>query len=114
MPIARALYCVSVISIPAPSAVLTTHATPLHAEFVHAQCRGDALLQLTSWSENLLPWPPGGGEPAAERAKCPAPRKMTEEKLALSELLEKAGDGDFLRTVAEAVLPLLMEANVEC
>jgi hypothetical protein len=27
---------------------------------------------------------------------------MTEARLALSELLEKAGDGDFLRTVAEA------------
>ena len=26
---------------------------------------------------------------------------MTEERLALSELLEKAGDGDFLRSVAE-------------
>jgi hypothetical protein len=35
---------------------------------------------------------------------------MTEERLALSELLEKAGDGDFLRTVAEAVLQLLMDA----
>jgi putative transposase len=38
---------------------------------------------------------------------------MTEERLALSELLEKAGDGDFLRAVAEAVLQLLMEADVE-
>ena len=38
---------------------------------------------------------------------------MTEERLALSELLEKAGEGDFLRTVAEAVLQLLMEADVE-
>src|SRR6202035_6082677 len=38
---------------------------------------------------------------------------MTEARLALSELLEKAGDGDFLRTVAEAVLQLLMEADVE-
>jgi hypothetical protein len=38
---------------------------------------------------------------------------MTEERLALTELLEKAGDGDFLRTVAEAVLQLLMEADVE-
>jgi len=40
---------------------------------------------------------------------------MTEERLALSELLEKAGDGDFLRSVAEAeaVLQLLMEADVE-
>jgi hypothetical protein len=38
---------------------------------------------------------------------------MTEERLALSELLEKAGEGDSLRTVAEAVLQLLMEADVE-
>src|SRR5437762_11238733 len=38
---------------------------------------------------------------------------MTEERLALSELLEKGGDGDFLRAVAEAVLQLLMEADVE-
>src|ERR1700737_2350079 len=38
---------------------------------------------------------------------------MTEERLVLAELLEKAGDGDFLRTVAEAVLQLLMEADVE-
>jgi putative transposase len=29
---------------------------------------------------------------------------MTEARLALAELLEKAGDGDFLRSVAEAVL----------
>jgi hypothetical protein len=34
---------------------------------------------------------------------------MTEERLLLAELLEKAGDGDFLRAVAEAVLQLLME-----
>ena len=33
--------------------------------------------------------------------------------MALSELLEKAGDSDFLRTVAEAVLQLLMETDVE-
>src|SRR6202012_4719674 len=38
---------------------------------------------------------------------------MTEERLPLSELLEKAGDGDFLRSVAEAVLQLLMEADVD-
>src|SRR5579864_2882161 len=38
---------------------------------------------------------------------------MTEERLALSELLEKAGDGDFLRSVAEAVLQLLMETDVD-
>ena len=38
---------------------------------------------------------------------------MTEEKLPLAELLAKAGDGDFLRSVAEAVVQLLMEADVE-
>ena len=38
---------------------------------------------------------------------------MTEERLVLAELLEKAGDGDFLRAVAEAVLQLLMETDVE-
>jgi hypothetical protein len=37
---------------------------------------------------------------------------MTEERLVLADLLEKAGDGDFLRTVAEAVLQLLMESDV--
>ena len=38
---------------------------------------------------------------------------MTEERLPLAELLQKAGDGDFLRAVAEAVLQLLMETDVE-
>src|SRR6476469_47205 len=38
---------------------------------------------------------------------------MTEERLVLAELLEKAGDGDFLRAVAEAVVQLLMETDVE-
>ena len=38
---------------------------------------------------------------------------MADERLPLSELLEKAGEGDFLRAVAEAVLQLLMEADVE-
>ena len=38
---------------------------------------------------------------------------MTEERLPLAELLTKAGDGDFLRSVAEAVLQMLMEADVE-
>jgi hypothetical protein len=32
---------------------------------------------------------------------------MTEERLPLAELLAKAGDGDFLRSVAEAVVQLL-------
>src|SRR4051794_15114018 len=38
---------------------------------------------------------------------------MTDAGLPLAELLEKAGEGDFLRTVAEAVLQLLMESDVE-
>jgi transposase-like protein len=38
---------------------------------------------------------------------------MTDARLPLAELLEKAGDGDFLRSVAEAVLQLLMEADAE-
>ena len=36
---------------------------------------------------------------------------MTDERMALAELLQKSGDGDFLRTVAEAVLQILMEAD---
>src|SRR4029079_12494132 len=38
---------------------------------------------------------------------------MAGERLALAELMEKAGEGDFLRTVAEAVLQMLMEADVD-
>jgi hypothetical protein len=38
---------------------------------------------------------------------------MTENRMPLAELLEKAGEGDFLRAVAEAVLQLLMDADVE-
>src|SRR5437763_16701902 len=38
---------------------------------------------------------------------------MTEERLVLAELLEKAGESDCLRAMAEAVLQLLMETDVE-
>jgi putative transposase len=38
---------------------------------------------------------------------------MTEDRMALVELLQKSGDGDFLRSVAEAVLQILMETDVE-
>jgi len=38
---------------------------------------------------------------------------MTDDRLPLVELLAKAGDGDFLRSIAEAVVQLLMEAEVE-
>ncbi len=38
---------------------------------------------------------------------------MTEDRMALVELLQKSGDPDFLRAVAEGVLQILMEADVE-
>ena len=38
---------------------------------------------------------------------------MTGDRLPLAELLAKAGDGDFLRAIAESVMQLLMEADVE-
>src|ERR1700759_511812 len=38
---------------------------------------------------------------------------MTEERMALAEVLQKSGDSDFLRSVAEAVLQILMEPEVE-
>ncbi len=38
---------------------------------------------------------------------------MTDDRLPLVDLLAKAGDGDFLRSVAEAVVQLLMETDVE-
>jgi putative transposase len=38
---------------------------------------------------------------------------MTDDTLPLAELLAKSGDADFLRAVAEIVLQLLMEADVE-
>src|ERR1700761_9356477 len=38
---------------------------------------------------------------------------MTEERMTLVDLLQKSGDGDFLRSIAEAVLQILMEADVE-
>jgi putative transposase len=38
---------------------------------------------------------------------------MTDDRLPLAELMAKAGDGDFLRSVAESVLQLIMEADVD-
>ena len=38
---------------------------------------------------------------------------MTEDRMALVELLQKSGDSDFLRAVAEAVLQILMGTDVE-
>ena len=38
---------------------------------------------------------------------------MAEDRLPSAEMLQKAGEADFLRAVAEVVLPLIMEAEVE-
>ena len=38
---------------------------------------------------------------------------MTDDRLPLAELLAKSGDEDFLRAVAESVLQIIMEADVE-
>src|SRR6476646_8545886 len=38
---------------------------------------------------------------------------MTDDRKALVELVQKSGDSDFLRAVAEGVLQILMEADVE-
>lgn len=38
---------------------------------------------------------------------------MTGDRMPLTELLQKAGESDFLRAVAESVLQMLMEADVE-
>jgi putative transposase len=38
---------------------------------------------------------------------------MTDDRLSLAELMQKAGDPDFLRVVAESVLQLIMEADVD-
>jgi transposase-like protein len=38
---------------------------------------------------------------------------MTNDSLPLAKLLQKDGDGNFLRTVVEAVLQILMESDVE-
>ncbi len=43
----------------------------------------------------------------------PMETPMTETTMPLIELLQKQDDGDFLRSVAEAVLQLLMEHDVE-
>ncbi|MET3436918.1 hypothetical protein [Sphingomonas sp. 1185] len=36
---------------------------------------------------------------------------MTDDRLPLAELMAKTGDGDFLRSVAESVLQIIMEEN---
>ena len=54
----------------------------------------------------------GYGEDATLRPRA-TEDPMTDDRMALVELLQKSGESDFLRAVAEAVLQILMEADVE-
>jgi transposase-like protein len=38
---------------------------------------------------------------------------MTDDRLPLAELMAKTGDGDFLRMIAQSVLQIIMEADVD-
>src|SRR5262252_1265034 len=59
-------------------------------------------------------WSPGGSAKVVLRDPSkPTEDPMTDERMALVELLQKSGDGDFLRAVVETVLQILMEADVE-
>src|SRR5215204_2660866 len=60
-------------------------------------------------------WSPGRAAKVEVQTLHPKPTEdpMTDDRMALVELLQKSGDGDFLRSVAEAVLQILMEADVE-
>jgi hypothetical protein len=49
----------------------------------------------------------------ADFNRTPTETPMTDSSVPLIELLQKQGDDDFLRAVAEAVLQLLMEHDVE-
>ena len=55
------------------------------------------------------------GDPASRgiAAQCPAGQWMTKTDMDLSELVAKHDQGDLLRGIAEAVLQLIMEADVE-
>src|SRR5712691_1415225 len=69
------------------------------------QCRG----------RDVVRWPSGQSAKVElqdfnlKRARGPEDRR----EIGAGELLEKAGEGDFLRSVAEAVLQLLMDRDVE-
>ena len=56
-------------------------------------------------------WSSGGAARVdLRRATRDTEDPMTEDRMALVELLQKSGEADFLRAVAESVLQILMEA----
>ena len=60
-------------------------------------------------------WAPGPSEKVELRDfnLTETENPMTDDRLALAELAAKSGDSDFLRTIAESVLQLIMEADVD-
>src|SRR3954465_11718756 len=60
-------------------------------------------------------WPPGSSDmvefPDFNLTEELIP--MTDDRLPLAELMAKTGDGDFLRSTAESVLQIIMEADVD-
>src|SRR6476660_3644318 len=60
-------------------------------------------------------WSPGGSAKVELQRLHPRATEdpMTEDRMALVELLQKSGEADFLRAVAESVLQILMESDVE-
>ena len=68
---------------------------------------------LRFWPEPV--WAPGPFEKVELRDfdLTETENPMTEDRLALAELSAKSGDPDFLRTIAESVLQLIMEADVD-
>ncbi len=70
--------------------------------------------------ENELPyslsarWAPGLSEKVElQDFNQPKGTPMTDDRLPLAELAAKSGDSDFLRAIAESVLQLIMEADVD-
>ena len=70
--------------------------------------------------ENALPFLPSAGWSPGLSDKVelfdfnlPKGTPMTDDRLPLAELAAKSGDSDFLRAIAESVLQLIMEADVD-
>ncbi len=60
-------------------------------------------------------WPPGSSVRWSFQTSTLTEKwiPMTEDRLPLAGLMAKSGDSDFLRSVAESVLQIIMEADVD-
>ena len=70
-------------------------------------CGGISLIETVCGDGHRIGWLRWSCEALTRTDEDP----MTERSLPLAELLAKAGDGDFLRSVAEAVVQLLIETD---